>query len=72
MNIFPGLQPADLGHHLRQQSVGSDVEGDAEKGVRAALIKLAAEFAVRHIELEKAVTRRQGHLVDLTDIPGIH
>src|SRR3546814_3846942 len=38
---------ADLRHHHGQQSVGSDVEGHAEKDVGAALVELAGEPALR-------------------------
>ena len=37
-----GLEAADLRGHEREQSVGCDVEGHAEKEIGAALVKLAA------------------------------
>ena len=67
-----GAEAAGLGDHQRQQGVGGDVERHAEEHVRAALIQLAGEFPVRHIELEEAVAGRQGHLVNLAGIPGGH
>src|SRR5690349_5166270 len=63
---------ADLGHHQRQQRVGRDIERDAEKDVRAPLIELAGQLAVRDVELEQAVAGRQRHLLDLADVPGAH
>ena len=65
-----GLQAADLGDHHRQQGVGGDVERDTEEGVGAALVELAGESAICHVELEQAVARRKGHLVNLAGIPG--
>ena len=65
-----GLQAADLGYHHRQQCVGGDVERDSEEGVGAALIELAGELSFGHIELEQAMARRKGHLVNLSGIPG--
>ena len=52
-----------LGHHLRQQGVGGDVERHAEKDVGAALVELSGEAAVGDVELKEAVARRQGHLL---------
>ena len=69
---------AHLGKHHRQQRVRGDVERHAEEHVGTALVKLAAELALAasthaaHIELEQAVARRQGHLVDLGHVPRTH
>src|SRR3546814_7863113 len=63
---------ADLRHHHGQQSVGSDVEGHAEKDVGAALVELAGEPALGDVELEQAVAGRQRHAVDLRHVPGRH
>jgi predicted Zn-dependent protease len=49
---------AVLGHHHGEQCIARDVEGHAEEGVRTALVELAAEFALGHVELEQAVARR--------------
>ena len=65
-----GLQATDLSDHHCQQCVGGDVERDSEEGVGAALVELAGEFSFGHIELEKTVARRQGHLVHLSGVPG--
>src|SRR6476659_8455366 len=53
MNEVAGLEVGHLRHHQRQQRVGRDVEGHAEKHVRRTLIELARQFAVRNIELKK-------------------
>ncbi|MNC04864.1 hypothetical protein D3C75_523140 [compost metagenome] len=63
-------QIALLGHHVGQQGVARDVERQTEEDVAAALIELAGELAVRHIELEEGVTRGERHLVQLTHVPG--
>ena len=65
-----GLQAADLGYHHRQQCVRGYVERDSKEGVGAALVELAGELFFGHIELEQAVARRKGHLVNLSGIPG--
>ena len=52
--------------------VAGDVEGHAEEQIGAALVKLAAQLAVAHVELEEHVAGRQRHAVDLGDIPGAH
>ena len=67
---FTGTQSANLRDHHRQQPVRGDVERDAEKDVGAALVHLAGEFALGDIELEKSVARRQGHAIEIADIPG--
>src|SRR3954447_14439173 len=63
------LQPGHLRHHHRKQSIRCDVERHPEKYIARALIELARQFAVGHIELEQAVARRQRHLVDVRRIP---
>lgn len=49
---FADIEIALLGDHMSQQRVGSDVERDAEKYVRRALVKLAGKFAGDDIELK--------------------
>src|SRR6478735_978587 len=44
-----GLEARHLRHHHRQQRVGSDVEGHAEKHVGRTLIELARQFAIGDI-----------------------
>jgi hypothetical protein len=64
------LQSADLRDHHGEQRVAGDVEGHAEKNIRAALVKLAAQLALAHIKLKQRVARRQRHRPDLARIPG--
>ena len=66
---FAGFQSANLRDHQRQQRVAGDVERHAQEHVRAALIKLAAQFAFVHVKLEQRVAGRQRHLVDFAGIP---
>src|SRR5262245_66367170 len=58
-----------LRHHLREQRIGCDIEWHAEENIRRTLIELTRQFALGDIKLEKAVARRQCHLVDLGRIP---
>ena len=64
------LQSAHLRHHHGEQRIAGDVERHAEENVRAALVELARELAVRHVELEEGVAGRQRHLVQLAHVPG--
>jgi hypothetical protein len=61
-----------LRHHVRQQRVAGDVERHAEEDVGAALVELAGQLAVGHVELEERVAGRQRHLRDLAHVPGRH
>ena len=70
MNKIARFQSGDLRHHHGQERIGSDVERHAQKEIGAALVKLAAETVAADIELEKRVTRRQRHLIQLARIPG--
>src|ERR1041384_2958193 len=64
-----GFQPGDLRDHEREQRVTGDIEGHPQKDIRAALVKLAAQFAFAHIKLEQRVARRQGHGINLARVP---
>ncbi|MEY2598027.1 MAG: hypothetical protein RLZZ142_286 [Verrucomicrobiota bacterium] len=66
---FARLKRTDLGHHEGQERIGGDVEGDPQKKIGAPLIKLTAESAARHVELEKGMTGREGHLMYFAGIP---
>ena len=70
MHEVARLQAADLGNHHRKQGVRRDVERHTQEDVGTALVKLAAETALGHVELEKRVTGRQSHPVDLGRVPG--
>ena len=51
-----------LRQHVSEQRVGGDVERHAEEDVGAALVQLAAQASVRHVELEERVARHERHL----------
>lgn len=55
---FPRLIPAHLSHHHGQQSVGGDVEREAQEHISTALIELAGQLAVGDVELEQTVAGR--------------
>ena len=56
VNEYSRLQAAYLGHHLRQQRVGCDVERDAEKDVGASLVELTVQTTIGDVKLEKGMT----------------
>jgi hypothetical protein len=58
-----------LRDHHGQQSIGSDIEWNAQEYIRTALVKLATELAVSHIELEKSMAWRQFHPIHVSHIP---
>jgi len=64
------LEARDLGHHVGEQRVAGDVEGHAQEEVGAALVELAAQPPLGHVELEEQVARRQPHPVELAHVPG--
>ncbi|MNY14828.1 hypothetical protein D3C86_1480170 [compost metagenome] len=55
---------------MRQQRVAGDVERHAEEDVGAALVELAGQLAIGHVELEERVAGRQLHLRDFAHVPG--
>ena len=50
------FEVALLREHVREQRIGGDVERHAEENVGAALVELATQPLVRHVELEERVT----------------
>src|SRR5262252_1028031 len=60
---FACVKVALLGDHVSQQRIGSDVEWDAEKYVRRPLVKLAGDFAIDDVKLEKRMAGLQPHLI---------
>src|SRR5512146_3497517 len=64
------LEVALLGEHVGEQRIARDVERHAEEDVRAALIELTGQPAVRHVELEQCMARHEVHLLELADVPG--
>src|SRR5262245_57212326 len=69
VNELAGLQAGHLCDHEGEQRVGGDIERHAEKDVGRALVELAGEPPLSHVELEEAVARRQSHLVDVGRVP---
>src|SRR5690606_5832925 len=68
--ILSDLQAANLRHHHLQQSIAGDIEGNAQKHIGTALVKLKRQLTVGHIELKQGVAGRQRHTGDFGDIPG--
>ena len=70
-----GFVIADLGDHVSEERVGSDVERHAEKEIGTALIELArkaglaAVFGFVDVELKQQVTRRKCHAIEVADVP---
>lgn len=78
-NKVTHIQIALLGHHVGEQGVAGDVEGDAQKDVCAALVELTAELGFlarvlcrRHIKLEERMARHERHFVELSHVPRAH
>ena len=69
VNERAGLEAADLSNHEREERVGGNIKGYAEKEVCAALVELATEFAVLDIELKQRMTWCEGHEVKLGRVP---
>ena len=63
------VQIALLRHHVRQQRVGSDIERHSQEDIGAALIELAGQTAVGHVELKERVAWRQFHPRNVGDVP---
>src|SRR3989440_5781843 len=64
------LQLADVRDHVRQQGVGTDVEGHAEEGVRRALVKLTVECATAlDFKLKERVAGREVYVVCDARVP---
>ena len=59
-----------LRDHLGQQGVRRDVERHAQEDVGAALVQLARQAAVGHVELEHRMAGRERHLGQLGHVPG--
>ena len=66
------LQMADLRNHHCQERIRRNVERHAQKGVGTALVELARQAAVAHVELEQSVAGRQRHMVDVGHVPSAH
>ena len=66
------FQPRLLRDHQRQERVARDVERNAEEQIGAALVELARQLAIRHVELEQCMARRECHLRDVGRVVGHH
>ena len=64
------LEAAHLCNHHGEEGIGGDVERHAEEDVGRALVELAAEAAVDHIELEEDMAGREMHRLKFADVPG--
>ena len=65
-----GLETRHMCHHVGQEGIGRDIEGNADEDVGRALVELAGKPPVRDIELKEAVTWRQSHPADIGRVPG--
>ena len=66
------LESADVRNHVCQQCVAGDVEGHAQEHVSTALVQLARQLAIVHIELEQCMARLQLHARKVGWVPGAH
>ena len=69
VNKCTSLEATHLCHHVREQCVGCNIEGDAEEHIGAALVQLAVEFAVGHMKLEECVAGHERHFIKFTNVP---
>src|SRR6185369_13515130 len=60
------------GDHHREQCIRSDIKRKSEKNIGGSLVELARQFAVRDVELEQEMARRQSHLWNFAYIPSAH
>ena len=76
VNIAEGVhkltwfEPHNLRDHHGEQCIRRNVERHPKEGVGAALIQLAIQLALGNMKLEQTMTRRQGHVVNETGVPG--
>ncbi|MNS85947.1 hypothetical protein D3C72_1198280 [compost metagenome] len=66
------FQPGLLRHHVGQQRIAGDIERHAQEDIGAALVELARQPAIGHVELEERVAGRQLHARDVGHVPGRH
>merc|ERR550519_360284 len=67
-----GSEITDVSDHHGEEGVAGDVEGNPQAQVCRPLVELAGQLPVSNIELDQAVTGRQGHLVQVRGVPGAH
>ncbi len=59
-----------LRHHVGQDRIRGDIEWYAQEDVGAALVELARQLAVGHVELEQRMAGRQLHRRHVRHVPG--
>ena len=62
----------NVSDHDGEQSIAGDVERNPQPHVCRSLVELTGQLSVGNIELNQAVTGRQGHLVQVRGVPGAH
>ena len=63
------FEVALLRQHMRQERVACNIKRHTQENIAGALIELAGEFPVGHINLEHHMAGRQSHLGQLGHIP---
>src|SRR5262249_49861154 len=66
------LARGKIGHcsdHHRKDRIACDVERQAEKDVRAALIKMTAELSSMYVKLKERMARRKRDCIALFRVP---
>ncbi len=66
----PGSEVTLFSKQVCEQRVGGDIERNAQEEVGTALVELAGQLTISHVELEQGVTGRQGHFIYFGRIPG--
>mmetsp|Transcript_17432 Transcript_17432/g.52932 ORF Transcript_17432/g.52932 Transcript_17432/m.52932 type:complete len:624 (-) Transcript_17432:50-1921(-) len=66
------LEPRHVREQAGEQRIRGDVEWDSEAEVGGALVHLARELAVGHVELRKHVARGERHLGQVLWVPRRH
>ena len=66
------LQGEELAAQKAADKAVSKEAKDAEKKIRRALVELAVEAPVDHVELKHHVARRQSHLRHIRHVPCVH
>ena len=58
MDEIAQLKIADLCNHHGEQGIRGDIKRNTEEDISTALVELAGEFSISHVELEKGVAWR--------------
>lgn len=59
--MHPHLESCDMCNHVGQKCIAGDVEGHPEAHITRALVQLARQLAVTHVELAQSVAGWQSH-----------